>query len=186
MQFGSRVTWRRCTVIPRSAASAITMASYCESPAGAASAPSAVAGSASASGSAWAGSSTAAGGAGGAMVAAAWAPASASPDRIAESRSISGVVSAVPSPPSPMSLTMPSSMSRHANSASVTSVVTGAAPSRSLERTSSMRCVSPAMRSKPMVALMPFNECATLKIVLSASPGSSGSRSRSRIEAFRA
>ena len=127
-------------------------------------------------------------GASGASVAAACTAAfsgAASPFRIADSCSMSCVVSAAPSPPSLTFSTMPSSVSRHANSTSVTRVVMGAPPSRSEERTSSMRWVRPAILSKPMVALMPFSECATRKIVFRASAGSSGARSRSRIEAFR-
>ena len=159
-QPSSKATSTRSTAMPRSCASATTMRSYSERgvPAD-----------------------------GGAIVAAvsAAAAAGAAPWEIWSRRCITAEASTSSvSPPSTRS-TISCSVSRQAKSASVIAGVTGAPSSRMAARTSSMRWVSRAMASKPIVALIPLRECATRKMTVSGSE-SPGSRSRSRREAFSA
>ena len=79
--------------------------------------------------------------------------------------------------------TAPDSASRQASRVSTASRASGPVRWRSSSKTSSMACVSAAIFSKPIVALMPFMECAIRKIcsTVSRSSGTSSTRTTARL-----
>ena len=74
------------------------------------------------------------------------------------------LISKSPSPPSVISPTMDSKISKQLNNTVTTSWVTISCPSLNLESTSSILWVSSAILVYPIVAAIPLMVCATLKI----------------------
>ena len=102
-------------------------------------------------------------------------------------RSISGSGSISSSPVSSIASTAADSASRHSSSTSIASRGRPPLRWRSSSKTSSISCVSAAMPAKPIVALMPFSECAIRKIssTVSWSSGRSSMRTTARLSSWR-
>ena len=79
-------------------------------------------------------------------------------------RSTSGPGSISSAPVASIASVAADSASRHSSSTSTASRPSPPARWRSSSKTSSISCVSAAMPAKPIVALMPFIECAIRKI----------------------
>ena len=88
-------------------------------------------------------------------------------------RAISVVGSSCSSPSCSIASTAASSASRHSSRMSITRRSRPPVRPRSVSKTSSIVCVSAAMRAKPIVPLMPLRECAMRKIssIVSLSDG---------------
>ena len=98
-------------------------------------------------------------------------------------RATSGAGSMCSAPSRSMLATAAESASRHSKTTSTASGLSPPLRWRSSSKTSSMVWVSAAMPAKPIVALIPFRECAMRKISLtvSASVGSASIRTTARL-----
>ena len=102
-------------------------------------------------------------------------------------RVISGFGSICSSPLSSIESTAAERASRHSSRTSIASRGRPPLRWRRSSKTSSISCVSAAMPAKPIVALMPFSECAIRKIssTVSWSSGRSSMRTTARLSSWR-